>query len=79
MTAGLVCSYDDSFHQLEDGHPAPFGNMDDADEHHFIEGDITTSNPPVTGRGWKALAVLYTDQFPRLIATFGTNTPTKLV
>jgi hypothetical protein len=53
--------------------------MDDADEHHFIEGDITTSNRPVAGRDRNVLAALYSDQFPRLIATLGTNAPTRIV
>ena len=80
MTPGLTCSQDDSSHQLEDGQPASFRDMNNTDEHYFIESDITTSNPPVAGAGWdrNALAVLNTDQFPRLIATFGTNVPTKI-
>jgi len=57
MTPGLTCSQDDSPHQLEDGHPASFQDMDDTNEYYFIGGDVTRSNPPVTGWVRNALAV----------------------
>lgn len=78
-TSSRIDVQNDSPRQLENGHPASFGDMDNTNEHYFIRGDITRSNPPVTA-GWdrNALAVLYTDQFPKPIATFGTNAPTKI-
>ena len=47
---GLMRSYDDTMHQLENGHPASFRDLDDADEHHLVEVDAVRSDKP--GRVW---------------------------
>lgn len=54
------CSQDDSTHQLEDGHPAKRRDLDEANEHHFIRGDIALSDNPIRRRSLDrdALAVL---------------------
>jgi hypothetical protein len=64
MRLGLTGSQDDSAHQLEDGHPASLRDLDEANEHHFIGGDMATSHEPVEGLDRDALAVLDSAQFP---------------
>jgi len=64
MRLGLTPSHDDSTYQLEDGHPTSLRDLDEANEHHFIGGDITMSHNPVEGSERNALAVLKATQLP---------------
>jgi hypothetical protein len=41
----------DSSHQLEDGHPASLRDLDEANKHHFIGGDLAMPHEPFGG--WK--------------------------
>jgi len=52
--------HDDSFHQLEDGHPATLRDLDDANEHHLIGGDIAMSYHPLRVLDRTMLAILKT-------------------
>jgi hypothetical protein len=81
MRLDLTSSHDDSIHQLEDGHPTCLRDLDEANERHFIGGDIAMSNNPVRGRPLdrNALAFLKTAQLPEFIVTFWKNAPPKTV
>jgi hypothetical protein len=57
-TPSLIFPPDDSTRQLEDGHPACLRDLDEANEHHFIGGDIAMAHKPVKGSDRNALAVL---------------------
>ena len=58
MTPCLTCSQDNSVLQLEDGYPAALRGMDDANEHHFIGGNIALPHHPLEGLDRNALAIL---------------------
>jgi hypothetical protein len=66
MSPWSTYSLEDPSHQLEDRHPASFRDMGEANEHHFIKGDIAMSDNPIRRRPFdrNPLAVLKTAQFP---------------
>jgi hypothetical protein len=69
---------DESVYQLEDEHPGALRDLDNANEHHFIGGDVAMSHHPTEGfLDRNVLAILKTVKFPRFIATSRTNVPLK--
>ena len=46
----LISSHNDATRQLQDGHPASGGDLDDPDEHNLIVGDATISHKPLCVR-----------------------------
>jgi hypothetical protein len=77
MGLGLIFPHDDSTHQLEDGHPTSFRDLDETNEPHFIGGDIATPHQPIEGSDRNVLAILKFRSISDFIATFGTNAPLK--
>lgn len=67
----MALFHDDSSHQLENGHPASFRDMDEANEYDFIGVDVAISHNPVGGVVRSALAVLKPDQFPSSLPHLG--------
>jgi hypothetical protein len=67
----ILCLQDDPCHQLEYGHPASFRDLDDANEHHFIESDIAISHTPVERLDGNVLAVLKSAQISRSLPHLG--------
>ena len=47
LGVGPVRSYDSPVHQLQERHPSSRQHLDDANQHHLVEGDIIVGHPPL--------------------------------
>jgi hypothetical protein len=48
LGVGPVRSYDSPVHQLQERHPSSRQHLDDANQHHLVEGDIIVRHPPLS-------------------------------